>query len=279
MSPAPDLYAVFGHPIGHSKSPRIHALFAAQTGQMLRYEARDVDLPDFEAAISAFFGPEGGRGVNCTLPLKEAAWRRADELTERARLARAVNTLIRQADGTLQGDNTDGVGLLRDLCDNLAVELLGAAVLVLGAGGAVRGILAPLLERQPAALVIANRTLERAETLARDFADLGPVTAVGFEGLRGRQFDVVLNATAASLSGDLPPLPEDLLRPGACCYDLAYGSEPTPFVRWGREHGARLSVDGLGMLVEQAAEAFELWRGVRPDTRPVIELLSAERGF
>lgn len=278
MSP-PDLYAVFGHPIGHSKSPRIHSLFAAQTGQALRYEARDVDLPQFAAAAHAFFGEEGGRGLNCTLPLKEAAWRLAGAASERARRAQAVNTLVLQPDGTLFGDNTDGIGLLCDLTNRLGVAVRGARVLVVGAGGAARGILAPLLGEQPDRLVIANRTAARADALAAEFTDLGPVVAVGFEALPGRRFDLVINATAASLSGALPPLPDDLLAAEACCYDLAYGSEPTPFLRWGAGRGARLSCDGLGMLVEQAAEAFELWRSIRPDTRPVIELLSAERGF
>jgi shikimate dehydrogenase len=279
MSLSPDLYAVFGHPIGHSQSPRIHSLFAEQTGQDLKYEARDVDLPQFEAAVRAFLGAEGGRGLNCTLPLKEAAWRLADSLSDRARRAQAVNTLALRPDGSLFGDNTDGAGLLRDLMHRLGVIVRNGRILVVGAGGAARGILAPLLGESPTAVVIANRTVERARTLAGDFSDRGSVLAVSFDELPGRHFDLVINASAASLSGDLPPLPEDLLAPGACCYDLAYGTEPTPFLRWGQARGARISADGLGMLVEQAAEAFELWRGVRPDSRSVIERLSEERGF
>ncbi len=279
MSRRPDRYAVFGHPIGHRKSPRIHSLFAEQTQQDLTYVARDVDLPAFAPAIEAFFSNERGRGINCTLPLKEAAFGITDELSARAKRAKAVNTLLQRPDGRLFGDNTDGIGLLRDLTANLGVDLRGRRILLLGAGGASRGILAPLLDARPAALVIANRTVARARMLADDFSDLGSVTACGFDELWGRRFDLALNATAASLSGDLPPLPDDLLSEGACCYDLAYGTEPTPFLVWGLSHGVRVSVDGLGMLVEQAAEAFFLWRGMRPETRPIIDLLSGERGF
>lgn len=271
-----DRYAVFGHPIRHSQSPRIHALFAAQTGQTLEYGAQDVPAERFEAALQEFFGA-GGKGLNCTVPLKELAWRCAAKKSERAERARAVNTLAPQADGTLFGDNTDGAGLLRDLSANLGVQLEKRRILVLGAGGAARGILQPLLQAKPACLFIANRTAEKANLLAEEFSALGPVSGGGFEALAGQSFDLVLNATAASLSGDLPPLPEGLLLPDGVCYDLAYGQQPTPFVHWGETHGARLSVDGLGMLVEQAAEAFRLWRGVMPDTRPVIALLNRER--
>lgn len=271
-----DRYAVFGHPIRHSLSPRIHALFAAQTGQILEYGAQDVPAGRFEAAVREFFAA-GGKGLNCTVPLKELAWRFATYKSERAQRARAVNTLALQSDGTPFGDNTDGAGLLRDLSANLGLELENRRILVLGAGGATRGILQPLLEAKPASLFIANRTAEKASLLADEFSMLGAVRGGGFEALAGQSFHMVLNATAASLSGDLPPLPEDLLLPDGVCYDLAYGQEPTPFVRWGEAYGARLSVDGLGMLVEQAAEAFRLWRGVLPDTRPVIALLNRER--
>jgi shikimate dehydrogenase len=211
--------------------------------------------------------------------LKEAACRIADELSVPARRAGAVNTLVARPDGSLYGDNTDGIGLLRDLTANLGLSLAGAQILILGAGGAVRGILAPLLAEAPAGVVIANRTASRAQQLAVDFAALGSVVGCGFPGLPGQRFDVVLNATAASLSGELPVLPDELLAADGCCYDLAYGLAPTPFVEWGRDHGARISTDGLGMLVEQAAEAFLLWRGVRPKTRPVIDLLAGHRGF
>lgn len=273
----PDRYAVFGHPIGHSKSPRIHTLFAAQTGQNLSYTAQDVPAAAFEAAVADFFAA-GGKGLNCTVPLKELAFRRADELSERARRAKAVNTLALQPDGQLLGDNTDGSGLVRDLVDNLGLELGGRRILLLGAGGASRGVLAPLLALNPARLLIANRTADKAAGLAAEFADLGPVVGGGFEIVGEDSFDIILNATAASLGGDLPELPDDVLAANGACYDLAYGREPTPFVIWGRERGARLSVDGIGMLVEQAAEAFQLWRGVRPMTAPVIATLNAERG-
>jgi shikimate dehydrogenase len=281
MSPSslpPDRYAVFGHPIAHSKSPRIHTLFARQTAQHLVYEAQDVDLAGFSHAVGEFFRT-GGRGLNCTVPLKEAAFRIAEEHSTRAARSRAVNTLMQREKGALYGDNTDGIGLLRDLEVNLGLDLHGRRVLLLGAGGAARGILAPLLETAPASLVIANRTLPKARQLAEEFAGLGNVVACGFADLAGHRFDLVLNSTAASLSGETPPLPDDLLSPGGGCYDLAYGMRPTPFVRWGQAHGASVSVDGIGMLVEQAAEAFLLWRGIRPATGPVIEVLKAERGF
>ncbi|HLF97293.1 MAG TPA: shikimate dehydrogenase [Methylococcaceae bacterium] len=271
-----DRYAVFGHPIGHSQSPRIHALFAAQTGQAIEYCAQDVPAELFENAVREFFAA-GGKGLNCTVPLKELAWRYAAKKSQRAERARAVNTLALQANGTLFGDNTDGAGLLRDLSGNLGLELTNRRILVLGAGGATRGILQPLLEARPACLFIANRTAAKASLLADEFALLGPVSGGGFDALAGRSFDLLLNATPASLSGELPPLANDLLLPEAVCYDLAYGREPTPFVRWGESHGARLSVDGLGMLVEQAAEAFRLWRGIMPDTQPVIDRLIRER--
>jgi len=272
-----DCYAVFGHPVHHSKSPRIHTLFADQTGQSLSYTAQDVPPESFDSRLRDFLAA-GGRGLNCTVPLKELAFGRADRRSERAERAKAANTLRLETDGGLYADNTDGIGLLRDLTVNLGLVLQGKRILLLGAGGASRGILAPLLEQRPAHILIANRTAEKAERLAREFADLGDITGGGLELLRGRRFDLVLNATAASLSGRLPDLPEDLLLPGAGCYDLAYGNEPTAFVRWGARAGAAFSVDGLGMLVEQAAEAYLLWRGVRPETRPVIELLNRERG-
>jgi shikimate dehydrogenase len=272
----PDRYAVFGHPIGHSLSPRIHTLFAAQTGQHMVYEAEDVTPERFESRVRAFFA-KGGQGLNCTIPLKELAWRIADRRSSRAERAKAVNTLARDRDKALFGDNTDGIGLLRDLRVNLGLTLAGARILVLGAGGAARGILAQLLEERPECLVVANRTSARAEALAAEFADLGPIEARGFDDLIDRRFELILNATAASLASETLALPDEILAPGGACYDLAYGTAPTPFVRWGKEHGARLSVDGIGMLVEQAAEAFFLWRGVRPTTQSVITTLDIER--
>ncbi len=263
-----DQYVVFGNPIGHSKSPLIHRLFAQQTGQQLEYHTLLAPLDDFAGAARDFFAQ--GRGANVTVPFKEDAYRLCDSLTERAQRAGAVNTLSKQADGRLLGDNTDGAGLVRDLTVNAGVSLKGKRILLLGAGGAVRGALEPLLAQQPASVVIANRTVEKAERLAELFADLGPVSASGFDWLQ-ESVDLIINATSASLSGELPPIAGSLIEPGkTVCYDMMYGKEPTPFCRWASEHGAALVLDGLGMLAEQAAEAFYLWRGVRPDSAPVL---------
>ena len=271
-----DHYAVFGDPIKHSKSPRIHSLFAKQTQQDLDYVAQQVPAEIFVTVANDFFA-NGGKGLNCTVPLKELAWQYADQLTERARLAKAVNTLVKQADGSILGDNTDGIGLVNDLISNHQIQLAGKRILILGAGGATRGIILPLLDCQPAQISIANRTVSKADALVADFAAQGRLTALGFEALAGQQFDLVLNATSASLSDQLPPLPADLLAANACCYDLAYGNLPTTFVKWGLAHGAAQSLDGLGMLVEQAAEAFFIWRGLRPATADLIASLDAER--
>jgi len=270
-----DRYAVFGHPISHSKSPRIHGLFAEQTRQPIHYAAQDVTAEAFQAAADAFFA-NGGKGLNCTVPLKELAWQYAGRLSERARKSKAVNTLARQADGGILGDNTDGIGLVNDLTLNHDITLPNSRILILGAGGAARGILGPLLEHRPACIAIANRTPDKAETIAAEFAD-PDLSCSDYAGLASRQFDLIINATSASLSGELPPLPNDLLAENGCCYDLAYGNRPTAFVQWGLARQARQSLDGLGMLVEQAAEAFALWRGIRPDTAPVIDLLNRER--
>jgi shikimate dehydrogenase len=279
MTTSLDRYAVFGQPIKHSKSPRIHQLFAEQTGQNLLYTAQEVSAEQFTVTTEAFFA-QGGKGLNCTVPLKELAWAWTTHKTERAALAKAVNTLALQVDGSVLGDNTDGCGLVRDLLVNHGIALLGKRILLLGAGGASRGILLPLLEQSPACVVIANRTTDKAVQLAAEFAHKGCVSGCGFaELIDYAPFDVILNATSASLSGQLPPLPEGLLAEQGVCYDLAYGNEPTAFVRWGHEHHAAKSLDGLGMLVEQAAEAFFIWRGVRPETQPVIDLLNAERGL
>lgn len=263
-----DHYVVFGNPIGHSKSPLIHSLFAEQTGEALDYRTALAPLHDFASFARAFF--ETGRGANVTVPFKEDAFRLADTLTERARRAGAVNTLSKQADGMLLGDNTDGAGLVRDLTVNCGFSLRGQRVLLLGAGGAVRGAIEPLLAEKPEVLVIANRTVEKAEALAKEFSDLGPVFPSGFDWLE-ESMDLIINATSASLSGDLPPIAPSLIQPGSTfCYDMMYGKELTAFCRWSTEQGAAQSVDGLGMLVEQAAEAFLLWRGVRPDSAPVL---------
>lgn len=261
-----DRYGVFGNPIGHSKSPQIHALFAAQTGQALSYEPLLAPLDDFLAYARAFF--QQGLGANVTVPFKEQAFRMADQLTERARRAGAVNTLKKLDDGRLLGDNTDGAGLVGDLL-NAGVALVGQRILLLGAGGAVRGVLEPLLAQQPAALIIANRTASKAAQLAQEFGELGPLSACGFAEL-SEPMDLIINGTSASLGGELPPLADTLIVPERTfCYDMMYGARPTAFCQWAAALGAPTR-DGLGMLVEQAAEAFELWRGIRPDTAPVL---------
>ena len=263
-----DRYAVFGHPIAHSKSPLIHAAFARQTGQDMTYEAILAPIDGFAESVAAFVAT-GGRGANVTVPFKEEAYRLASRLTPRAQRAGAVNTLTFDADGIL-GDNTDGAGLVADLTRNLKRTLAGKRILLLGAGGAARGVVEPLLEQNPSALVIANRTVSRAQELAELFGR--GVRASSFEALEGA-FDLVVNATAASLAGELPPLSPQLFTPETLAYDMMYGRD-TPFLAFARAQGAA-TADGLGMLVEQAAEAFHLWRGVRPDTAPVIASLRA----
>jgi shikimate dehydrogenase len=269
-----DSYAVFGNPIAHSKSPRIHALFAAQTGQLLTYDAILAPVDGFASSVARFF--ETGKGANVTVPFKEDAHRLADKLTSRAQLAGAVNTLVKQQDGLLLGDNTDGAGLVRDITHNAGLKIAGKRVLILGAGGASKGVLELLLAERPDQLVIANRTFEKAAQLAETFASLGPVRASKFEAL-GEPFDLIINATSASLGGELPPLSTALILPGqSVCYDMMYGKAPTVFNRWAEANGASRTLDGLGMLVEQAAEAFHLWRGVRPDVHPVLAQLRGE---
>ena len=263
-----DRYVVFGNPIAHSKSPVLHRLFAEQTGQAMHYDTLLAPLDDFAGCATEFFLQ--GRGANVTVPFKEDAYRLADQLTARAQRAGAVNTLSKLADGSLLGDNTDGAGLVRDLTVNAGFSLKGKRILVLGAGGAVRGALEPLLAEGPASVTIANRTVEKAELLAELFSDLGPVAASGFDWLK-EPVDLIINATSASLSGELPPIASSLIEPGkTLCYDMMYGKEPTPFCVWASGHGAGQVMDGLGMLAEQAAEAFYLWRGVRPDTAPAL---------
>ena len=264
-----DRYCVFGNPIAHSKSPTIHAAFAEQTGEDIDYTAIEAPLEDFSGAWQAFIA-QGGRGANVTVPFKERAFSLCDTLSGRARRAGAVNTLVVGADGCTHGDTTDGVGLVRDL-EHHGVTLSGARILVLGAGGAVRGVLEPLLAAGPASVLVANRTASKAEALAADFQDLGEIRGGGFDTATG-PFDLVVNGTSASLAGELPPLPEALFAPGATAYDMMYGVEPTVFLRWATGLGA-MPIDGLGMLVEQAAESFFQWRGKRPLTEPVRESL------
>ena len=274
-----DRYAVIGHPIAHSKSPRIHAAFARQTGQALCYEAILAPLDGFSTSVHAFRAA-GGRGMNVTVPFKLEAFALADQHTPRARAAGAVNTLSFNTEGIL-GDNTDGAGLVRDLSVHLGCTLKGRRILLLGAGGAARGALLPLLDEQPAVLTIANRTPRKAQELASRFADSAASTqlhASGFEALAGQQFDLVINATAASLADAAPALPGGLYAPGALAYDMMYGRDDTPFIAAARAEGAARTADGLGMLVEQAAESFALWRGLRPDSSAVLAELRRELG-
>jgi shikimate dehydrogenase len=268
-------YAVFGHPVAHSKSPRIHLLFAQQCGQAIEYSAIDLEPGQFAEGVEAFRAA-GGRGANVTVPFKVDAFELAGQLSDRARQAGAVNTLRFEPDGSIFGDNTDGAGLVHDLTRNLGVHLKDKSILLLGAGGAVRGVLGPLLRQHPALVVIANRTVARARELAGAFAALGRVEASDFEALKGRHFDVVINGTAASLGGDVPPLPANLFASRALAYDMMYGEKSRPFLDWAATHGAETVTDGLGMLVEQAAESYFLWHGVRPETRPVIQALRRE---
>lgn len=270
-----DRYAVIGNPIGHTKSPLIHGLFALATDQPLSYEAIEGPLAPagaFEAAVRAF-RDAGGRGMNVTAPFKLQAFEMADERTERAQLAGAVNAL--KFDGTrILADNFDGIGLVNDIQHNLGLSLAGKRVLLLGAGGAARGALLPFLDQQPAQLTVVNRTLTKAQQLADQVAQRGPVSACGFGDLVGLDFEVVVNATSASLKGELPPLPSSVFGPGCLAYELVYGKGLTPFLRLAQHAGVQRLADGVGMLVEQAAEAFVWWRGVRPSTAPVIQQLA-----
>ena len=269
----PDEYAVMGNPVTHSKSPAIHSTFAEQTGQSIRYRAIQVDPGGFEQAVGHFFAA-GGKGLNITVPFKQDAWKLASNLSERARVAGAVNTLKPENDGSLFGDNTDGIGLVRDLKNNLGVTMRGKKILLLGAGGAARGVLYPLLDEQPEQLVIANRTSTRARELVEQFksqqetADV--LTGCGFDELDNLEFDIVINATSASLKGELPPIPEKCVANTSIVYDMMYDKDPTPFLAWAKQQGALQISDGLGMLVEQAAESFFIWRNVKPQTQPVI---------
>jgi len=268
-----DEYAVIGNPIGHSKSPQIHAAFACQTKQNLNYTAQLVELGQFEKTIAGFI-QQGMRGINVTVPFKNEAFDLATELSPRAQSAGAVNTLM-FSEGRIYGDNTDGAGLVKDLTQNHQITLQGKRILILGAGGAVQGVLLPIIEQQPASITIANRTASKAIALANKFNEVKKDCAMnggGFDDLTG-QFDIVINGTAASLQGEVPPLPDNLLSENAVCYDMMYAVEPTAFVQWGQQHDAQKSLDGLGMLVEQAAESFFIWREVKPDTTDVIHTL------
>lgn len=271
----PDRYAVVGNPIGHSLSPRIHTLFAAQTGQHMVYEARLGRADHFAEDVRAWFR-DGLRGLNVTVPFKEEAFRLVDRRTPRAERAGAVNTIWQQADGGLYGDNTDGAGFLRDLQGRLGFDPAGRTILILGAGGAARGLLEPLLTARPERLVIANRTEARARSLVLAFQDLAtgtPLESSGLDGIPNGPYDLLINATAAALAASAMTLPSRLLAGTSLAYDLVYGPAAQRFLDWAREQGAAAVTDGLGMLVEQAAEAFAIWRGVRPDTGPVLREL------
>ncbi|TVT76589.1 MAG: shikimate dehydrogenase [Denitromonas halophila] len=266
-----DRYALIGHPVAHSKSPSIHAAFAAQTGEAMTYERILAPLDGFVDTVRDFIAA-GGRGMNVTVPFKLEAFALADHLSPRAQAAGAVNTLSFRADG-IHGDNTDGVGVVRDLIVNLDCPLAGRRVLLLGAGGAARGAIQPLIEAAPRALHIANRTAAKAVELAGEFDGLAgaiPLTASGFDDLGIAAFDVIINATSASLSSAAPAIPDTVYAPGALAYDMMYGAEPTAFLIAASTAGAARVADGLGMLIEQAAESFLIWRGVRPDTAPVL---------
>ncbi|SLM64783.1 MULTISPECIES: shikimate dehydrogenase [Dickeya] len=266
-------FAVFGHPIAHSKSPRIHALFAAQTGVALSYERILAPLDNFEESLQAYFR-QGARGANITAPFKERACGVMHRLSERASSAGAVNTVLKNEDGSLYGDNTDGIGLLSDLKQHGFITP-GCKVLLAGAGGAARGVIQPLLA-YGCSLVITNRTFEKAESLARHFCAEGEIHALPMEKLSDHYFDLIINATSSGVAGDIPALPISLVSPNTHCYDMFYQAEPTPFLRWCIQHGAQRYLDGMGMLVWQAAHAFQLWHGFMPDVAPVIETMKQE---
>jgi shikimate dehydrogenase len=269
-----DLYAVVGNPISHSKSPRIHSLFARQTGEPVEYTAIQAPLDDFAGTVRNFFAC-GGQGLNVTVPFKEQAWSLAERRTPEAEKAGAANTLYRDGEGLLIADNTDGKGLVTDLTRNHNVNLQGKRLLLLGAGGAVRGVLGPLMASGPAAITVANRTVSKAQALVELFRD--EAAGVAFEAcgfaVPAEPFDVIINGTSASLQGDLPPLSPNVIGADTVVYDMMYSLTTTTFNQWALDHGAHRVYDGLGMLVEQAAEAFRIWRGIRPQTSAVMDEL------
>jgi len=265
-----DRYGVMGYPVSHSRSPVIHRLFALQTNQELQYELLQVAPEKLETAVRQF-QRTGGKGLNITVPHKSAVTKLCDQLSERASTAGAVNTMSFR-EGEILGDNTDGIGLLRDLVINLGITLEGANILILGAGGATRGIVGPLLEMQPSSMRIANRTIDKADMLADHFSRSGPVSSCRFAAVPVTQkYDLIINATSAGNKGETPPYPAAAVSSDTFCYDLSYGLKATPFSEWALKQGAEHSVMGWGMLVEQAAESFHIWRGVRPETTPVLK--------
>ncbi len=273
MSETPDQYGVVGHPVAHSWSPFIHGMFAKATAQNLVYRLFDISPENFRREALQLFAT-GVRGLNITLPHKQAAAELVNELTPRAERAQAVNTIAFFEDTSLLGDNTDGLGLTADLERNIGMTLVDKRVLILGAGGAVRGVLGPLMERELREVQIANRTPDRARKLAEEFADMGQISGCGYADLRGPAYDLILNATSASLTGDMPQLPAGIVGEETVCYDMAYGRGHTPFTLWAKSMHAARATKGWGMLVEQAAESFLLWRGIRPDTQPILQALA-----
>jgi shikimate dehydrogenase len=269
----PSIYGLFGYPVHHSWSPFIHGMFAKQTGQDMAYRLFESPPERFRSEVLAFLSGEG-QGANVTLPHKQAATELVNDLTPRAQAADAINTIVRRDVGLL-GDNTDGAGLLADLTTNLGLKWSRPRILVLGAGGAARGAIGPLLSLKPRLLMIANRTAARAEELAASFVDQGPVGGCEFSRLESQRFDLIVNATSASLRGEVPLIPIGVVDSMTTCYDMAYGVGDTAFVAWAKRLGAGRAEQGWGMLVEQAAEAFELWRGIRPQTAPVLQVLRA----
>ena len=268
----PDRYGVMGYPVKHSRSPIIHRVFAQQTGQNITYELFEVSPEELENAIRNF-QRRGGRGLNITVPHKSEVVRLVDELSDAASIAGAVNTLSITAE-SIRGDNTDGTGLVRDLRRNHRVPIEGARILILGAGGATRGIMAPLLEEQPTTITLANRTVSKAQALANHFGSMGDVHACRFDDIvLDVDYDLVINATSAGVRGEQLPFPGGIISASSVCYDLSYATGDTPFTRWAQAQGAARAIVGWGMLVEQAAESFYLWRGVRPDTKTVLKRL------
>jgi shikimate dehydrogenase len=276
LSESPAEYGVIGHPVSHSRSPFIHGIFAQQTGQDMIYRLHDVSPEDLPTFVMDFWR-RGGKGLNVTVPHKIGASGMVRAMSERATRAGAVNTLIMDEDG-ITGDNTDGAGLVRDLTVNLKVALAGARILLVGSGGAARGVIGPLLDESPELIAIAGRSAARAGALGRQFAALGPVQGFGLDAITSGAFDILINATSAGLAGQAPAIPASVLTHSTFCYDMSYAKAGTAFLQWAREKGARRSAQGWGMLVEQAAESFELWRGVRPSTAGVLAALVSGGG-
>lgn len=265
-------YAVVGNPVAHSKSPQIHRLFAEQTGEDVQYEKYQVEADEFDTFVTEFFAAGGG-GLNVTLPHKQAAFELARQKSTQTDLAKAANTLWLNSDGELQAENTDGSGLVNDLQKNNQFSIADKHVLMLGAGGAARGALAALVAEKPASILVLNRTLARAEALQSDFAPIFELQTGSYDATPDQQYELVINATAMSIAGEVPAISPHFLAPGCCCYDMMYGDEKTAFMLWAEQQGAQMVLDGLGMLVEQAAESFYLWRGVKPQTADVIAAL------